>query len=52
MGAVGTMTAEEVGVCEREGALEEDLDSVALGGGEKGPVGERALSGEVAREGL
>lgn len=51
-GTDGTATAEEVGVCERDGTLEEDLDGVALRGGEKGLVGERALGGEVAREGL
>lgn len=51
-GTGGAPTAEDVGVCERDGALEEDLDGVALRGGERALVGERALSGEIAREGL
>ena len=52
MGPCGTTTPEEVGVCERDGALEEDLDGVALRGGENALVGERVLRGEVARLGL
>jgi len=51
-GTGGAITAEEVGVCERDGTLEEDLDGVALRGGERALVGECALRGEVAREGL
>ena len=36
-------------MCERDGALDEDLDGVALRGGERALVGENVLSGEVAR---
>jgi len=39
----------EVGVCDRDGALEEDLDGVELRGVERALVGESALDGEVAR---
>jgi len=51
-GTDGTTTPEEFGVCGRDGALEEDLEGVALRVGEKALVGESALSGEVARLGL
>lgn len=51
-GPGGTTTAEEAGVRERDGALEEDLEGVALRGGEKALVGESVLNGEVARLGL
>lgn len=52
MGTGGTTAPEEVGVCERDGALEEDLEGVALRGGERALVGERVLEGEVVRVGF
>ena len=51
-GIGGTTTPEEAGVRERDGALEEDLEGVALRGGERALAGESPLSGEVARFGL
>jgi len=48
-GADGTIVPEEVGVCERDGVLEEDLDGVELRGGERALSGESALIGEVVR---
>ena len=51
-GADGTATPEEVGVCERDGVLEDDLDGPELRGGERALDGERTLIGEIARAGL
>lgn len=51
-GTGGTFTPDEVGVCERDGALEEDLEGVELRGGDSALAGECVLSGEVARAGL
>jgi hypothetical protein len=48
-GAVGTIVTEEVGVCERDGALEDDLDGVELRGGERALTGECVLIGEEVR---
>ena len=51
-GIGGITTPEEAGVRERDGALEEDLEGVALREGERALVGESPLCGEVARLGL
>lgn len=51
-GTDGTIIPDEVGVCERDGALEEDLDGVELRGGERVLTGESVLIGEVVRVGL
>ena len=50
-GTDGTITPEEVGVRERDGVLEEDLDGVELRG-ETALTGESVLIGEVVRVGL